>query len=382
MKVKSLKLRDRDFGSEWDDRVEDRWVYDDMMNDPGWHDDWISFCCAVHNPDDDRVYLGVATFDEKNIFKAYDRKTGRFVDLGYERIADPYDAKFHQSLVRASDGVLYAGIALFHDLDKYFDAPGGAIARYDPATGDLQKIATPIEHVYIQSIALDETRQRIYCLCFGPEYLAMYDLRTGESRTLGPISTGIGGMTQGENIVLDDDGCVWCTWSLTRAWQNAPGPDAWRLMKFDPEQDRMVFFQKGLPQPDGSAGYAKPEAYFNLGDGAVYASGANGSLFRIDPATGDAEFLFNAVPDRRSRLASLAQTQDGLAYGVVGRDYDCELMRFDCKDGSFEKLGAVVDVDGKPMFQCHNIVATPDGVFYASENDNPYRSSYLWEITL
>ncbi len=34
------------------------------------------------------------------------------------------------------------------------------------------------------------------------------------------------------------------------------------------------------------------------------------------------------------------------------------------------------------MYQCHDIVATDDGVIYACENDNPYRSSYLWEIRL
>jgi len=34
------------------------------------------------------------------------------------------------------------------------------------------------------------------------------------------------------------------------------------------------------------------------------------------------------------------------------------------------------------MYQCHDIVAANDGTLYACENDNPYRSSYLWEIIL
>ena len=189
-------------------------------------------------------------------------------------------------------------------------------------------------------------------------------------------------MAQGENIVLDDEGCVWSEWSLTRAWQDEPGPDAFRLVKYDPAQDRMVFFQKGLPFPDGRYGYAKAEGLFNLGDGFIYASGANGSLYRVNPADGEAEFLFTPPPDRRSRLSSLVKTEEGIAYGVTGRDGNCELMRVEYREGRFEKLGRIIDDDGAAMYQCHHIVATPDGVLYACENDNPYRSGYLWEIIL
>jgi len=32
-----------------------------------------------------------------------------------------------------------------------------------------------------------------------------------------------------------------------------------------------VFFQKGLPGPDGRRGYANAEAFFNLGAGCMYA---------------------------------------------------------------------------------------------------------------
>jgi len=382
MQINSLKLKDFHYGNQWFDEVEHHWVYDDFVADKDWKKGWISFDCALYNPVDDRVYLGITCFDADDIFKAYDRKTGQFVDLGYSRVADPFDAKFHRSLVKGSDGCLYAAPALLHCPDKYLEAPGAAVVKFDPATGHIEKLGIVLPHVYVQSLVLDPQQEVAYCLCFAPEYLASYNLRTGEAKTLGLLGSGYGTMAQGENIALDHQGCVWSNWSLTRAWQSEPGPDAIRLCKYDPREDRIVFFQKGLPHPDGSYGYAKAEALFNFGDGAMYASGASGSLYCIDPDSGDAEFLFTPTPDRRSRLSSLVKTDDGVAYGITGRDGKCELMRVHYKEAWFEKLGHVVDTDGNTMFQCHDIVATPDGVLYACENDNPYRSSYLWEITL
>ena len=39
-------------------------------------------------------------------------------------------------------------------------------------------------------------------------------------------------------------------------------------------------------------------------------------------------------------------------------------------------------MDREPCRHVHDILTTPDGAFYACENGNPYRSSYLWEIRL
>jgi hypothetical protein len=381
LKIRTLKLQDECFENQWFEEALDHWGYDEFKRRERWRRGWISFDCAVYSAAEERLYVGITSFDA-DIFKAYDRRADQFVDLGYRRIADPFDAKFHRSVVMARDGCVYGAVALLHDVDKYFDAPGGGIVRYEPRTGTLTKLGIVLPHVYVQSIALDEERDVLYCLCFPPEKLASFNLRTGESRDLGLIGTGIGGMTEGENLALDDDGCVWSNWSLTRAWQDAPGPDNFRLCKFDPRLDRIVFFQKGLPYPDGRHGYTKAEAFFNFNDGFIYASGFNGSLYRIDPQTGEATFLFTPTPDRPSRLASLVKTEDSLAYGVTGRRGQCELMRIDYRRGTFEKLHEIKDRDGVALWQCHYILAGNDGVLYICENDNPYRSSYLWEVTL
>lgn len=381
MKIRSHKLYDEQYGNQWFDEIDDHWHYEDFQRNPVWRKGWISFDCALYNQDDDRIYLGVTSFDAE-IFKAFDRRTGEFIDLGYARIADPFDAKFHRSLVRANDGCLYGAIALLHDVDRQFDAPGGAIVRYDPRSGALDKLCTPIPHVYIQATAYDGTRNTLYGQCFPPEYLIACDLNTGATRNLGLIGPGIAGMAQGENIVLDDEGCLWCNWGLTRAWANAAGPDAFRLCKYDPRQDRIIFFQTGLPLPDGSHGFAKTESFFNFGDGFIYASGAGGSFYRIHPATGEATFLFTPTADRPSRLSSLVKAEDGIAYGVTGRFGQCDLMRVNYHAGTFEIIGPIRDADGVMLWQNHDIILTPEGTLFVCENDNPYRSSYLWEITL
>ena len=379
MRIRCHKLQDYDYGDQWLDEVQDRWDYEDFRRDERWRRGWISMDCALYNPGDDRVYLGITSFDA-DIFRAFDRRTGRFLDLGYAAVADPFDAKFHRSLVHGPDGAIYGAIALLHDVDRHFEAPGGAIVRYDPADGSIRKLCVPQPHVYIQAMAADCGRGLLYCMCFPPERFISYSLRTGEVRDLGLIGTGIGGMAQGENLAFDDDGCVWLNWQLTRAWQNSPGVDAARLCKYDPRLDRIVFYRTGLPHPDRRPGYAKAEAFFNFGDGFIYASGAAGSLYRIDPQGGRATFLFTPTTDRPSRLSSMVRTGDGAAFGVTGRGGRCELMRVDYRRGTFEKLGEIRDEAGNSLWQCHDIAAAPDGTLYVCENDDPYRSGYLWEI--
>jgi sugar lactone lactonase YvrE len=303
------------------------------------------------------------------------------VDLGYDRIADPYDAKFHRSLVRwKGDGCLYAAIALLHDVDHYWDAPGGAIVRYDPHSGEMHKIGIPLPHVYIQSICLDQERGVLYGITFTPERMFRFDLPTGRADDLGPIGSGLA-MAQGENVELDGEGNAWCGWGVTRAWQDSPGADSHRLCKFDPRTGQIRFFDAGLPNPDGSYGYTKVEGLFYLGQGRLYASGGNGSLYRVDTETGMGTYLGTPVPDRPSRLASLRLGPDGAAYGVTGREGRCEVIRFDPRTETYELLGPVVD-GGLACWQVHDVAVTPDAVLYAGENDNPYRSGYLWEIAL
>ncbi|HYF48624.1 MAG TPA: hypothetical protein VEJ63_04430 [Planctomycetota bacterium] len=381
MKIRSLKLKDRNFGEQWSKEVEHRWNYDDFLRRKEWKEDWISFDGVVYHRPTQRVYCGITSF-AGDIFKAYDIARGEFVDLGFQHVGDKYDAKFHRSMELTRDGKsLFVATALLHDIDRYFDAPGGSIYRHDIASGKTQKLCTPIPHCYIQSIALDERRGLIYSMHFTPEYLSRYDVNSGKTKILGLIGSGIT-FGQGENLVIDDDGCVWSGWTATRAWQSSPGPDACRLCKYDPHEDRMHFFSRGLPRADGEYGNSRVEGLFDLGTGCLYASAGNGSLYRLNPRTGECVLLGTPIADRRSRLTSLLRHKDGFAYGITGRDGECRLLRFDIHREKYELGDAIIDSSGVAMYQCHDITITPEGVLYAGENDHPQRSSYLWEITL
>jgi len=386
MQVRALKLRDHDFGSQWQDVVEDRWDYADFLQDDHWRKDWISFDCLCYDETTDTVFVGITSFDA-DIFWGWNRREKRWVETDFERVRDRYDAKFHRSLVRDSrDGRLYAATALLHDVDRFWEAPGGAIISYNPSTREIARLAVPMAHVYIQAMVLDERRDTLYAQTFTPENLVSYNLKTGERRWLGPTSSGMA-MAQGENIVLDDQGGVWGAWHVTRAWQSDPGVESHRLYRYDPRAEEIDYMDKGLPKPDGSYGYVKPEGFFNLGTGCLYVSGGSGALYRVDPKTGDADFLFQAVGDegrgRRSRLAAMCLGPDGLAYAITGRDGECEVLRFNPRDESYELLGPLKDSDtGVPTWQVHDVCITPDGTLYAGENDNPRRSGYLWEMDL
>ncbi|MFA9479551.1 hypothetical protein ACERK3_14775 [Phycisphaerales bacterium AB-hyl4] len=380
MTIKAHKLKDHDFGDQWNQQVHHRWNYADMIADPHWRADWISFDGVVHHAASDRVYCGITSF-AADIFKAFDRTTGTFIDLGFDAVVDQYDAKFHRSMQMDSAGeYLYTATALLHDVDRYYEAPGGGLFRHHLPTGRTEKLGIPLPHIYIQSIALDEARGRIYAMHFTPERLSAYDLATGETRDLGPISSGMA-MAQGENVCLDNVGRAWVGWHVTRAWQAESGPEAHRLACFDPEADRIVYHKHGLPRRDGTTGHAKVEGLFNLGS-ELFASGDNGSLYRVDTDTGRGEYLGTPIADRPSRLTSLVMHCDGYAYGVVGRAGHCRLLRVDPRDGAYESGPPVVTAEGDELWQCHDVTITPDGVLFAAENDHPRRPGYLWEISL
>ena len=378
--VQSYALKDTHYDSQWEVSIEDRWNYADFKKNRQWREGWISFDCLYFDLDTSYLYNGITSFDA-DIFKRFDTKKKIFEDIGYGQVADPFDAKFHRSLDKyKGDGCIYAAPALLHDVDNYFDAPGGAIVKYNPKTGEYSKEIIPFPHVYIQSIIIDQERGILYGQTFTPEKFFAYDLEKKTMRDLGLLGSAMA-MAQGENIVLDDNGCVWGNWGVTRAWQSFYGADGMRLFKYSPDSGKIEYLNTGLPKKDGSFGYDKAEAFFNFGTGCLYASGANGALYRIETDGPEISFIGEPIPDRRSRLAAMALMKDGCAYGVTGRDGRTELLKFDPRNDSYQLLGSIIDENNNTPYQVHHVTAGPDGVLYAGENDNPYRSSYLWEIS-
>lgn len=378
MKVTAHKLFDEHFDN-WLSEAEDHWNYDDFIKNERWRKYYISFDGVFADPDSDLVYVGITSFNA-DIFKAFDRKTGKFNDLGYAKIADKFDAKFHRALTKSKDGCIYGAIALLHDVDDYWNAPGGSIVRYNPKTGELKKLGIPVPHVYIQGMVIDEKRRIAYVQTFTPEYLASFHLDTGESKILNLTGSGLA-MGQGETIAIDDKGRVFGAWGITRAWQqHGIGPDMNRLYRYDPEKGKVEFFKHGLPQLEGRYGFAGMDGIFAASNGKIYAGTGEGGLCRIDPDTMDVKLLGAPCPPKR--IAAFAE-RGGFLYGIGGRFGNASLFRMDLATEKYELLGRLFDEKlGVSAWQIHDMSIAPDGAIFAGENDTMTRSSYLWEINL
>lgn len=378
MKIRALKLKDARFDN-FHTEVEGRWDYERFVDgaEPSWQHDWISFDCLLADDARQTIWCGLTSF-ATDIFFAYDLRTGAFRDLEYRAVGDRYDAKFHRSLLFDADGAVWAATALLHDIDRYWDAPGGALVRFDPDSGKIAIVARPMPHLYIQSIAMDTRRRIIYGQTFTPERLFRFDVDSGSVTDLGPTGSGFA-MCQSECLAVDPDGTCWGTWGLTRAWLNQPGDDAIRLWRYHPDEGRIAFLRHGLPRLHGRPGNAAGQGFHIGPDGQVYAGTAEGLLCRIDPATAQVTPLGKPGPARR--LAAMANGPDGNLYGTAGNDGACVVFRYEPERQRLTELGPIHDPDlGERAWHIHCITITTRGVMYAGENDVPYRSGYLWEI--
>lgn len=360
--------------------MEHRWNYDAFFEPENrdWLKSWISVDCVLADDERNVVWCGLTNF-AGDIFYVFDRATQQFEGLNFAAVGDPYDAKFHRALEFDGEGKIWAATALLHDIDRYLDAPGGAIVCFDPETRKIEIVDRPLPHVYIQSIAIDRERRLMYGQMFTPERAFVFDMQTRAFNDLGAIGSGFG-MGQSETVAIDRRGTVWGTWNVTRAWLNTPGNDQNRLWNYHPDHGRIRFLDYGLPTLSGRGGFAHADGVHAGPDGAVYMGTAEGLLCRIDPEDHSVDLIGKPGPHRR--LAAMANGPDGLLYGAAGRDGAATLFRFDPVSGKLEDLGLIYDpVLQERAFQLHDMTIAADGTIYAGENDVPHRGGYLWEIT-
>ena len=374
LKVRALILKNEKFEDLHDQHD---WDYSQMTAHRGRARNWISFDSLAYNPADDCVYCGITDFSN-DIFYRYRRSTAAFECLNFQSVTDRYDAKFHRSLELDADGVFWAATAMLHDVDRFAEAPGGAIVRYDTRSGKLEKVAVPFPHVYIQSLVLDRERRLLHGVTFTPERLFTYKIETGEVIDHGPIGSAIE-MAQPESPVLDARGRLWCTWGVTRAFMDSTGPHPIRLLALDPDTNAVTFYDHGI-ELLGRYDRGRVDSMVAGRDGFVYIGSSLGALYRLDPETAQVTYLGKPVPGER--MAGMDCAADGTLYLACGRP-GAHLVRFFPGGDGFEVLGPVRDdALGDRAFQVHDICIASDGTIYAGENDNFRRSGYLWECRI
>ena len=363
----------------WNSEVLDRWVYDDFVNDPRYKKKWISITSLAFHAPSDTVYLGIGSFSAELLWK-FDRKTKTITSCGYEKVGEPFDAKFHRSLELDGD-TLYGGVALFHDIDKQFVAKGGRLVKYDIPSGTFEFLSRPCPPSYIQSIALDRKRRIIYGFGAVPEVMFRHDLDTGKSRVVAHIGNGAE-FCEAHHPVIDAQGNVWGTYGVLRAFSYRTGPDSLRLFKYNPDKDEMTFFKHGLPRTDLPGDKAKPDTLILGPDEKIYVGTEAGALVRIEPQTAQAEFLCKPNKDSRRLSAMAFHPENGLLYGISGEHYHTQLFAYDIQKDELVFCQDIAQEDGLRPDRIHHMVFAGANTIYAGENDNNDRSSYLWELEL
>ncbi len=262
IKVNTYKIYDHNY-TNWDTEVHNKWVYDDFISHDDYRKKWISITCLANDENNRNIYLGIGSFSQELLWK-FNRDTKEITSLGYEKIADKYDGKLHRSLELDDKGFLYGGVALFHDLDKQFEAKGGRIIKFDTSTKEFEILDIPVKRVYIQSIALDKEKKIIYGFGAVPEVFWKYDIAKKESKFIAYIGSGAE-FCQSHCPVIDVYGRVWGTYGILRAFAFDTGPDSLRLFCYDHGKDEMNFFKHGLPPVSGDKG--KIDTAINGGEG-------------------------------------------------------------------------------------------------------------------
>jgi len=336
----------------------------DLRRDPVWAEHCYAFTTLRALPDG-QLYIGTTHMNNR-IFWRFDPKAKTFHDLGYAGHGTRYDIKIHRSLeFDAARNVLYGISAGLHNESEYFKAPGSQMFQFDLATGKIEMLGTPLPHEYTQTITLDPRRRLIYGFTY--HTFAFYVFDVDKRKTIFHALPG----SISHISAIDDAGCIWSTWGRNRHW----------IYKYDPQQNDIVWTKKRFPEGGQSymyAGAGPIDCMLNGGDGYLYVALETGSLVRLDPKTGDSEYL--GRPSPHPRMPALVQGEDGLFYGTCGDDWNVSVFTFDRRTRGFTILGRVACGEDR-CFRPHDI-ALMGKTIYVAETDNPVRSGYLWEMTL
>jgi len=370
-----VELEYGDFSSQFSG-----WTFSDFRKNPDALHNWLGITTVMYCTTDGMVHCGLERFDN-DILYLFDPDAKAFKSLGFNRSAEKYDVKIHRSLCQHSDGYVYGATALLHDIDESTHAKGGKLFRYRPGLYEIEILGIPVPHAYIQSIAIDSERQMLYGFTFAPEKMFSYDLNSGSVCDLGQIGSSLF-IGQSHQPCIDDAGGVWGTWGSYYSQGKLPTEGhRINLLKYDPEQDELIYFQHGLEGP-GVSCQDMIDDVVNGGDGYLYIGGKSGSLYRLNPKTASVGSLGHPFYHQR-RISALTQGNDGTLYGAAG-DRDCVRL-FSLVPGTSEvtELGVVYDSDRcQPAEKIHSLTITPEGVLYGGEIDNLHRTSWLWEIVL
>jgi len=201
----------------------------------------------------------------------------------------------------------------------YKEYPGGHILSYDLKTGKFEDLALAPHKEGILTLNMDTARGFIYCITWPTGYVFQYDLAKKEEKEIGPLSgegeNGVGRnfRTLCRSLAIDaGDGAVYATTSEGTIFRLKPGSDKLEALEEDMKKDYFGLYD---PTSAGHMGYNWRQTVWYPGDKTVYGvHGNSGYLFQFDPRAQRVNVIdrITSEPSKRSGMF------DEFSYGYLG----------------------------------------------------------------
>ena len=233
-------------------------------------------------------------------------------------------------------------------------SPQGHLLRYTPHNEYTQSIqiegnlpvadlgrAVPGESIF--ALTIDRKARMIYGLTSPNAHLFEYSIATGKFNDLGVVAKKIPWGEKFEHakmmsrmLVVDRNGNVF-----------ASGENG-SFYRLDAKSQTLQELPIHAPAVPGREMWTRVDAFLLDPSGAIYGGTSDGYLFRLDPKRLTVTNL--GKPLNQYRIAGLARGPDGKLYGVGGdKEEMARLFSYDPSTGAYDVLG-FVDVNRRPYY--------------------------------
>jgi hypothetical protein len=243
--------------------------------------------------------------------------------------------------------------------------PGGCLVRHDPRSGASEVVARLPPYLYAQSMIVDAARGRAFGHTLPDNRFFAFDLAARRLKDYGRISD-----FAHHNLVVTPAGVVYGGWADKAA-------NSVKLLKFDPEQDRLEHLDTVILPDYGRAvaGNRGIDQWLVTRAGDIYmGTVADAALMRFDARAERFETV--AVLGQGGRITSMDEDEAGAVW--IGTGYPhMRLARYEPGAGRLTDYGRVNDRYERCYFHASCYY---EGRLYLGETDGFVPSLHVVEL--
>jgi len=271
------------------------------------------------------------------------------------------------AVVVATDGDVYLGTA-----------PDGSLLKFSPhdeyekpiqinRSLNVTNLGQPVAGESIAAMTIDRRANMIYGLTSPGAHFFEYSLLSGKATDMGVVAETIPFGEKFEKdkmmsrmLVVDGQGAVF-----------ASGENG-SIFRFDPKTQKLEKLPIRAPAVPGREPWTRVDAFVLDPSGLIYGGTSDGYLFRLDPFHLTVTNLGKALS--QYRISGLVLSPDGELDGVGGGQNDmARMFTYAPSSGAYDVLG-FVDVNRRPYYtwQAYSIgamVCGLDGTIYLGEDE-------------